>query len=603
MMKSSYWQERFLKEEQRRNKDARVYLGVIEKQYDKALRNIEKDINDWYARLAKNNDISLKDAKMLLSKNELKEFHRTIEEYIQKGKENAVSQEWMKQLENASAKVHISKLEALKVQIQNEIEGLYGERLKGMEDYLERVYGDTYYRTVFSVQQGLGIGWSLASLDTNRINQIIHKPWAVDGKNFSERLWEDKTKLINTLHTGLTQNIIRGFSPDNLIKQIAKEFGVKKSVAGRLVMTESAAYSSKAQEQCFKDLDVEKYEIIATLDTSTSAICREMDGKVFLMKDYLVGVTANPFHPNCRTVTAPYFEDDTNSMRAMRTAGGKTEYVPANMKYDEWFDKYVKEDGKNGIIEKRHVIVEGKNIINEWKRRKEFEYEIDDIVNYQGFDGLPRLVKKDEFKKLVEEDHFIAKRSYSASSLEELEERKKELYYGKWYINCSTGGAQYGQGMYCAADYTKGTKVEGIMKEMEHYSSLNKNRGNPFFRIETLTLDKSAKILDFDFLKKCDRINLIRNLAGEYVNVNCEFFKIDRRYIDGTLPKELESKNKDLYIKAWQKMVDDIFKKKRDIGAVAVELGYDAINARGHGASDSYTVILNRTKLIILDED
>ena len=149
MMKSSYWQERFLKEEQRRNKDARVYLSIIEKQYDKALRNIEKDINDWYSRVAKNNEISLRDAKMLLSKNELKEFHWTIEEYIQKGKENAVSQEWMKQLENASAKVHISKLEALKVQIQNEIEGLYGERLKGMEDYLERVYGDTYYRFCF----------------------------------------------------------------------------------------------------------------------------------------------------------------------------------------------------------------------------------------------------------------------------------------------------------------------------------------------------------------------------------------------------------------------------------------------------------------------
>lgn len=37
-------------------------------------------------------------------------------------------------------------------------------------------------------------------------------------------------------------------------------------------------------------------------------------------------------------------------------------------------------------------------------------------------------------------------------------------------------------------------------------------------------------------------------------------------------------------------------------GAVLAELGYDAINARGHGVSGSYTVILNRTKLILLDE-
>ena len=347
MVKSSYWQERFIKEEERRNKDARAYLSSIEKQYDKALRNIEKDINNWYSRLAKNINISLREAKILLSKNKLEEFKWTVQEYIEKGQENAISKEWMKQLENASAKVHISKLEALKVQIQNEIEGLYGERLKGMEDYLERVYGDTYYRSAFIIQKGIGIGWSLSALDTNKVNQIIHKPWAIDGKNFSERIWGDKAKLINTLHTGLTQNIIRGSAPDNLIRQIAKEFGVKKSTAGRLVMTESAAYSSKAQEQCFKDLDVEKYENVATLDTSTSPICREMDGTVFPMKDYLVGVTANPFHPNCRTVTAPYFEDDTNSMRAMRSKKGKTEYIPADIKYNEWYDKYVVEKPVN----------------------------------------------------------------------------------------------------------------------------------------------------------------------------------------------------------------------------------------------------------------
>ena len=39
-----------------------------------------------------------------------------------------------------------------------------------------------------------------------------------------------------------------------------------------------------------------------------------------------------------------------------------------------------------------------------------------------------------------------------------------------------------------------------------------------------------------------------------------------------------------------------------DTGAFAALLGYDAINAEGHGASGSYTVILNRTKCIFLDD-
>ncbi len=32
-------------------------------------------------------------------------------------------------------------------------------------------------------------------------------------------------------------------------------------------------------------------------------------------------------------------------------------------------------------------------------------------------------------------------------------------------------------------------------------------------------------------------------------------------------------------------------------------MGYDAINAVGHGATNSYTVVLNRTKLIIYGGD
>ena len=343
MKKSSYWQDRFIKEEQRRNKDARAYIKTIEKQYDQALSNIEKDINNWYMRIAKNNNISLLEAKKLLSKKELAEFKWGINEYIKAGETNSISPIWVKELENASARVHISRLEALKIQIQNQVETLYGTRDKEMQDYLIRTYGDIYYHAVYEIQKGISLGSSVYSLDTNKVNQIIHKPWAVDGKNFSERIWEDKNKLVNTLHNKLTQSFIRGSSPYQIVSDIAKEFNVRKSVAGRLVMTESAAYAAKAQENCYKDLGIDQYEIVATLDTHTSPICQEMDGKVFNIKEYEVGVTANPFHPNCRTVTAPYFADDTKSMRAMRNKEGKIEYVPADMKYKEWYSKYVVE--------------------------------------------------------------------------------------------------------------------------------------------------------------------------------------------------------------------------------------------------------------------
>ncbi|WP_443863993.1 minor capsid protein [Fusobacterium ulcerans] len=360
--KSSYWQERFLEEEERINKDARAYAKRIEQQYDIALRNIERDITDWYGRIAKNNNVSLLEAKRMLSTKELAEFKWNVNEYIKAGETNAVSPIWMKELENASARVHISRLEALKIQIQSEIEGIYGIKDKEMQNYLVRTYGETYYHTAYEIQKGNGVGWSLLNkLDTNKVNTIIHKPWAADGKNFSERIWEDKTKLINTLHTGLTQNFIRGEALDKLISSITKEFNIKKSAAARLVMTESAAYSSQAREKSFKSIGVKKYEIVATLDNKTSEICQNLDGEVFEMKDYQVGVTAPPFHVWCRTTTAPWFPENYDSERIARGTDGKTYKIPGDMNYKDWKEKYVNSKISELTLEEERAIMKYKS--------------------------------------------------------------------------------------------------------------------------------------------------------------------------------------------------------------------------------------------------
>ena len=379
---SSYWADRFVSEEERRDRDNRRYYSTIEKEYNKALAGLDKDIEYWLGRIAKNNDISLSGAKELLSKKELQEFKWTVEEYIQKGKENGVSGQWLKQLENASARVHIQRLEALKIQIQDRIENMYTTKDRSMEDYLCRVYKDTYYHTVFEIDKGIGsIQSSFNKLDDRKVSQIIHKPWATDGKDFSTRIWEDKANLVNTLHTGLTQSLIRGGNLDDVVNDISQfvssKIKNKKYIASRLVTTESAAYASKAQEQAYKDLSVDKYEILATLDLHTSDICQDLDGKIFDRKDYQVGVTAPPFHPHCRTVTVPWFPDDVDTgERAARGKDGKVGYVPQNMTYKEWYNKYVEQKfEENGIIEKRKELSEEFKEIESKLKTKNIMYQ------------------------------------------------------------------------------------------------------------------------------------------------------------------------------------------------------------------------------------
>ncbi|SJP47236.1 minor capsid protein [Clostridioides difficile] len=386
MKHKDYWRKRFEQlEEAQNNKSVKYYLE-LEKQYKLAINSIEKDILAWYNRFAKNEGISLLEAKKLLNTRELEEFKWSVEEYIKYGKENAINQKWMKELENASARVHITRLEALKLQIQQQVEVLYGNELDGIDKLMRDIYTSGYYHTAFNVQQGVNVGWSLMNLDTNRINKVISKPWTSDGLNFSERIWgKHRPALINELHTKLIQSIIRGENPKNLVNDFAKKFNVSKSQAKNLIMTESAFFASSSRKDCFSDLDVEKYEIIATLDLRTSNICRELDGKIFDMKDYQVGITAPPFHCRCRTTTAPWFEDE-EGYRAARGEDGKTYYVPSSMKYNEWYEKYVKNNSKQTGAKYTKGDIE-------WNIRREEEAELyyDNIRNRK--DDISKISK------------------------------------------------------------------------------------------------------------------------------------------------------------------------------------------------------------------
>lgn len=343
MRTSEYWQKRTLQVEDALNNRGIDFFHELERAYTRAAADTEKEILKLYTRLATENGISLTEAKRLLTTNELEEFRWLVEEYIKYGRENAVSEEWIKQLENASLRYRISRLEAMKIQMQNQVEVLMGHEADTFSRVMSTIYTEGYYRSAHMIQTGLGVGSTFASIDHARVEKVLAKPWTSDGLNFSERIWgKHRTELISRLHTGLTQSIIRGEDPQKLINKISKEFDVAKSKAGNLVMTESAYFGNVGQQECYKELGVEMQEFCATLDLRTSEICREMDGKVFKSTDIQIGVNAPPLHCRCRSCMVPYFEDNITERAARDPKTGKTVMIPGNMSYKEWYEKFVK---------------------------------------------------------------------------------------------------------------------------------------------------------------------------------------------------------------------------------------------------------------------
>ena len=349
MRNADYWRGRFSILEDSAHQEAQRTIQDMEELYLDAQRSVQKEIESWYARFAVNNQISLTDARKWLTAGQLEEFHWSVEQYIKIGEQAGLDAAWLKKLENASTRFHISRLEAVQTGIQQQLELLYGNQVDSLDALLKKVVGNGYTHTAFEVQKGVGLGWDITGLDQKKLETLLSKPWTTDGRTFRDRCWLNKNDLVGSVSKSLTQGLLRGDSPAKITTAIQKQFGVHRYKAGRLVNTETTYFNAVATKECYKDLDVEMVEIIETLDSHTCSICGGLDGKVIPISQYEPGVTVPPFHPNCRGTTAPAIDPKYAGERAARNADGDVYYVPANMKYADWVQTFVNGGSKAGL--------------------------------------------------------------------------------------------------------------------------------------------------------------------------------------------------------------------------------------------------------------
>lgn len=349
MRNADYWRGRFSILEDSAHREAQKTIQAMEEMYLDAQRSVQKEIESWYARFAVNNQISLTDARKWLTAGQLEEFHWSVEQYIKIGEQAGLDAAWLKKLENASTRFHISRLEAVQTGIQQQLELLYGNQVDSLDALLKKVVGNGYTHTAFEVQKGVGLGWDITGLNQKKLETLLSKPWTTDGRTFRDRCWLNKNDLVGSVSKSLTQGLLRGDSPAKITTAIQKQFGVHRYKAGRLVNTETTYFNAVATKECYKDLDVEMVEIIETLDSHTCSICGGLDGKVIPISQYEPGVTVPPFHPNCRGTTAPAIDPKYAGERAARNADGAVYYVPANMKYADWVQAFVNGGSKAGL--------------------------------------------------------------------------------------------------------------------------------------------------------------------------------------------------------------------------------------------------------------
>lgn len=331
-----YWRRRNAELSKIVDAEADEVIRNMREAYDAAAAHIDQQITSWYQKFADDNEITFQKAKQTLDAGELKDFKMTLEEYIRHGEELDEDPSWLKAMKNASAKHHITRLDALKMTAQAELEEAVA-KIDG--SWMEDAAKKAYLYSLYSTQMSLGVAFNAPNIDM--VVRAARKPWTPDGMEFVERKAVNNTKLVQKVQRELTQAAITGEKYEVLAERLSKDFALTQYESMRIIRTESTHLETEASMQAYKDCSIDRYQNLATLDKKTCEVCAEMDLTIWKVTERLDGYNAPPFHPNCRCTTIPYFDDpELATTRAARNAEGKTIFVDDSMSYEEWLEEF-----------------------------------------------------------------------------------------------------------------------------------------------------------------------------------------------------------------------------------------------------------------------
>lgn len=329
---SEYWKKREQENLRKNLKSEAEYAKEIQQTYNFAMHQIQKEIDSFYAKYAKDEGITIAQAKKRASKLDMEEYSRKAKKYVKEKNFSKQANEEMK-LYNLTMKVN--RLELLKASIGLELVSAFDE----LQQFYEQILTD---RTLDEFERQAGIlGSSVpdnaAVMAATIVNASFHNA------KYSERIWMHQDLLRNELGKLLTRGMVQGKNPRALDRELRKTFQASIFNSLRLLWTELARVQTAAQMQSYKDNGFAEYEYLTARDFKVCATCKALDGKIFKVDEEETGTNSPPMHPCCRCSTTAHM--DLNAYE--KWLDGYSEH---GMSFKEWQERsgkatFMKKDG------------------------------------------------------------------------------------------------------------------------------------------------------------------------------------------------------------------------------------------------------------------
>lgn len=501
---SDYWDKRAIVRLNEAERTSEIYINRIKKIYDRAFKNIKKDLKRVYINYSKDTGLDVEELKKLLS---AKETSKQWEEMKKKGLDKYVKNNY---------KSRISRLEQIQAQIYAKAKEIYSQEELEQTMCYKGVVNDSYYKTIYDIQKGTGYDFPFSNIDENLVNVLLNERWS--GKNYSQRIWTNTDVLADSLSEIIGSGLLSGQSVARTSRLIRDRFGVAKYYAERLVRTETNHFNNEADAIAYEEMGIDEYVFVATLDSRTSLICQEMDNKIFNYKDREVGTNFPPMHPNCRSKTRGYLGKELENKlkrRAIDPKTGKAKEI-GNISYKEWINKNNIIKTRNNMITTNDNIVYNNDSLNELDER---------LVNTNRTQLESLLKKYPKVATFVKENslHFGGKNTNAIAvtshtyDMKQLGIHLSNAYYKDYnkYIKTITDGINDGWFMPCSKDnidkyaltHEFGHLVENYL--INEYNIANPSEYNAFIRnINSATSRyQTSKVIKEYEKNICDKIS------------------------------------------------------------------------------------------------
>lgn len=357
---------------------------------------------------------------------------------------------------------------SLMLELKPHIDRLYLDEDKLVTDHLSESYSDNYVKGMYELTSGTSVAFNFAKIDNRAVQAAITYPWS--GASFSDRIYQNKDKLINVLRQEITSSLIRGDSTQQTARVISDRLDISRKDANMLVQTETAAVITSSDKKAYTDFGIQEYEYEATLDNRTSPICRELDMQVFDVQDMTSGLNAPPMHPRC-------YKDD---VEVFTDQGWK---LFADLNGDEMFWSFNKDnaEGENGFIKARKFIayeLNGEeNLLRFYNREIDITVTKDHSMLIMNKNKKMMLVPSYVFESIIKTgDNKILYPSKEKINIEEVEYVNRNVYcveLEKWNTLYVRTKGVYGKELWCGNcrsttvphfDYTFSKRISKSLK-------------------------------------------------------------------------------------------------------------------------------------------